>query len=221
MCAVIQRLREEFGEDVIATAPTVPYRLVMPSGEVQEIRMPSHLPENLRGYAVEEPIVEASVVCPGDHVGRVIELLAERRGEQLEHSFLDSKRCLLRNTLPLAEMATDLVDQLKKATSGYASLEYSDAGFQRAAVERMDVLLNGERVDVLASVVHRSKAYERGRQLCSKLKSLLPRHMFEVRIQASCGGVVVASERIPPIRRNVLSKCACAHLPISPLLPSS
>ena len=191
--------------------PTVPYRAVdAESGEVREIRSPAELPEvGRRGGAavVEEPLVDATIIAPAAAVGTLVELCVERRGTQLEHTFIDADRALLRYRLPLAEIATDFADVLKSRSTGYASFDYEPAGYAPADVVRLDVLINGEAVDALASLVHRSKAERAGRALVGRLKEMLGRQMFDVALQAAVGGRVIARESLSAMRRNVLAKC--------------
>jgi len=214
-----QRLREEFGREVIATAPTVPYRLVKlleSSGEreEEEIRTPAELPSSSSsssssssGVVVEEPIVEATVVCPTDAVGRMVELCVGRRGEQLEHTVLGEHRALLRYRIPLGEIAADFADEVKSRSAGYASFDYEEAGFQAADVVRLDLLVNGAPVDALATIVHRADAQRKGRSLAKRLSELVSRQLFEVVIQAAVAGKVVARESLSALRRNVTAKC--------------
>ena len=221
-----QRLHEEFGTDIIATAPTVPYRVTYPGAATwKEISSPSDLDQSLLGTSaravgaggagdgalsralVEEPLVEATIISSSDHVGKVVELCIDRRGVQLEHTFLDEARVMMRWRLPLGEVAADFSDELKSRTSGYATFDYDDTGWERADIVRLDVLVNGTSVDALASLVHRDKAQRRGREICARLKDVLPRQMYEVAVQAAIGGKVVARETISALRKNVLAKC--------------
>ena len=204
-----QRLREEYGADVIATAPTVPCRVVAEDGCITEIRSPAGLPSlsGRSGVRIEEPLVDVTLIAPRDAVGRLVELCVSRRGTQLEHSFLDDTRALLRYRMPLAEIAEDFSDAIKSCSSGYASFDYEDAGWQAADIVRVDILVNGSPVDALASLCHRERAARNGRAMVLKLKELLGRQMFEVSLQAAVAGRVVARETISALRKNVLAKC--------------
>ena len=219
-----QRLAEELGVDVVATAPTVPYRVKYDdsaSASVLDARTrddawvvvsspASFDQERLRrggGGVVEEPVVDATIVCSSDVVGRVVELCVERRGEQLEHAHLGQTRVMLRYRLPTAEMAGDFSDVLKSRTSGYATFDYEEAGFRVADVVRLDVLVNGVVVDALSSLTHRGGSVRKGRDIVKKLKDTLPRQLFEVAVQAAVNGAVVARETVSAMRKNVIAKC--------------
>ncbi len=201
-----QRLREEYGASVIATAPTVPYRVTQPDGAVVDIRTPSAMPDG-RGGHVDEPMVVASLICPRDAVGSLVELCVSRRGLQVEHTFLDETRALLRYRLPLAEIAADFADRVKSLSNGFATFDYEEDGWQAADIVRLDVLVNGEPVDALASMCHVDKATRNGRAIIAKLKDLLPKQSFEVALQAAVRGRVVCRENISAMRKNVLAKC--------------
>ena len=217
-----QRLREEFDADVISTAPTVPYR-VRDGGKDEEeswteITSPSALEDagagrdasgrnRPRAATVEEPMVDATIICASDAVGTIVEMCVDRRGAQLEHAHLDDTRVMLRYRLPLGEVASDFSDALKSRTSGFATFDYEDAGWEPSDVVRLDVLVNGHAVDALATLVHRDKATRRGREMCRRLKDALPRQLYEVAVQAAVGGKVLARETISAMRKNVLAKC--------------
>lgn len=203
-----QRLREEFGASVIATAPTVPYRVTLPDGSVTEIRTPSLMPDG-RTALIEEPMVAATLIAPRDAVGSLVELCVSRRGSQLEHTFLDDSRALLRYRLPLAEIAADFADRVKSLSNGYATFDYEEAepAWQSADIVRLDILVNAQPVDALASMCHIDKATRNGRTVLAKLKDLLPRQAFEVSLQSVVRGRVVARETISAMRKNVLAKC--------------
>ena len=228
-----QRLKEELGVDVVATAPNVPYRVDYGDGPLSErtkkqspssdeesnpelsrwrvVSSPSSFDqERLRrggGGGVQEPVVDATIVCASDVVGGVVELCVERRGEQLEHSHLGATRVLLRYRLPLAEMASDFSDALKSRTSGYATFDYEEAGWRDADVVKLDVLVNGVVVDALSTLTHRSGAVRKGRLVTKKLRDVLPRQLFEVAVQASVNGSIVARETVSAMRKNVIAKC--------------
>jgi len=210
-----QRLEQEHGASVIVTAPTVPVRIEIQGGggrgggggEVVELRNPSEFPLNAKLKAVQEPTVRATIVVPTDMVGAVMTLCQERRGELLEHGVITTSRALLRYILPLAELGGDFYDELKSSTSGYASFDYEEGEYRTADLVRMDLLVNGEAVDALARVVHRSRAASVGRALCSKMKELMDRQQFDVALQATAGGRIVARETLNAYRKNVLAKC--------------
>ena len=203
-----QRLEQEHGASVIVTAPTVPVRVeILGSYEIVELQNPSEFPQNQRITAVYEPTVRATIIVPADMVGAVMTLCQERRGELIEHSVLGSTRAMLRYNLPLAELGGDFYDELKSSSSGYASFDYEEGEYRRADLVRLDVLVNGEAVDALARVVHRSRAAPVGRALCAKLRELMDRHQFDVVLQASAGGRIVARETLKAYRKNVIAKC--------------
>ena len=202
-----QRLQEEFGTAIIATAPTVPYRVTLADGKALEVRTPSAMPDS-RTTSIEEPMVMATLVCPRDCVGSLVELCVERRGTQTEHSFLDVNTALLRFRLPLADIAADFADRVKSLSNGFATFDYDSDGWQGPAnVVRLDILVNGAPVDALASVCHADRAQRNGRAMVARLKDLLPKQSFEVAIQAAVQGRVVARESISALRKNVLAKC--------------
>lgn len=202
-----QRLEQEHGAAVIVTAPTVPVRVELPGGEVVELQNPSEFPAGVKLAAIFEPTVRATVVAPSEHVGAVMSLCQARRGELGEHAVLSPGRAMLRYDLPLAELGGDFYDELKSASSGYASFDYEEGEYRRADLVRLDLLVNGEVVDAMARVVHRDRATPVGRALVSKLKELMDRQQFDVALQAAAGGKVVARETLKAFRKNVLAKC--------------
>ncbi len=204
-----QRLRDEYGALVIATAPTVPFRLVV-DGVVTEICSPSGLPDPEKRTArsrFEELLVDATIITPSESVGRMVELCVSRRGVQLDHTFIDSSRALLRYRMPMGEIAADFADEVKSRSAGYASFDYEPAGWQPADIVRVDILVNGQPVDALASVCHRDRATRNGRLMVAKLKAILPSQLFEVALQAAVSGKVIARESMSAMRKNVLAKC--------------
>ncbi|UOF88909.1 translation elongation factor 4 [Fodinisporobacter ferrooxydans] len=202
-----ERLEREYGLTLITTAPSVIYHVHTTNGEIVQIDNPSLMPPQDRVDHVEEPYVKASVIVPRDFVGTVMELCQEKRGTYVDMKYLDETRVTLIYELPLTEIVYDFFDRLKSSTKGYASFDYEMIGYRESKLVKMDILLNGEIVDALSFIVHRDKAYQRGRQLCEKLKDLIPRQMFEVPVQAAIGNKVVARESIKAIRKNVLAKC--------------
>jgi elongation factor 4 len=203
-----QRLEQEYGLSVIATAPSVLYKVKLEhSKEIVDIESPSDFPDPQRLEAVMEPIIDATLIFPKEYLGAMIKLCQERRGEQKQFTYLTEERVILIYRLPLNEVATDFYDQLKSLTSGYASLDYEEAGYQEADLVKMDILLNGKAVDALSTIVHRDSAYDLGRELAAKLRTVIPRQLFEVIIQAAIGAKIIARESISALRKNVTAKC--------------
>jgi GTP-binding protein LepA len=202
-----ERVEREFNIPLITTAPSVIYNVTLTNGEVLSIDNPANYPEPGRIDYVEEPYVKASVIVPNDYVGTIMELCQSKRGEFVNMEYLDSNRVTLTYEMPLSEIVYDFFDQLKSSTKGYASFDYELSGYKRSNLVKMDILLNSENVDALSFIVHRDRAYNRGRQICEKLKDLIPRQMFEVPIQASIGQKVLARETVKAMRKNVLAKC--------------
>ncbi|KPC74716.1 elongation factor 4 [Thermoactinomyces vulgaris] len=202
-----ERIEREFGIPLITTAPSVVYKVYQTDGKVLEIENPTLMPEMQKIDRVEEPYVKASIMVPNDYVGTVMEICQNKRGNYLDMNYLDTNRVTLTYELPLAEIVYDFFDQLKSSTKGYASFDYELIGYKASNLVKMDILLNGEVVDALSFIVHRDRAYQRGRALTEKLRKLIPRQMFEVPIQAAIGNKVIARETISAMRKNVLAKC--------------
>jgi GTP-binding protein LepA len=202
-----ERLEREFNLSLIATAPSVIYRVHKTGGEVVEIDNPANLPAPQVIDFIEEPMVAATIIVPKTYVGAVMDLARERRGrfDKMDHP--TPERIMLHYKLPLNEILMDLFDQLKSRTKGYASFDYEFDGYEESKVVKLDILLNGDPVDALSFITHRDKAFSRGKQLVEKLKEVIPRQMFEVKIQAAIGAKVIASEQISAMRKNVLAKC--------------
>ncbi|KUP23831.1 MULTISPECIES: translation elongation factor 4 [Paenibacillus] len=202
-----ERIEREFNLPLITTAPSVIYRIMLTNGEMMQIDNPSNYPEIGTIDYVEEPYVKAAVIVPNDFVGTVMELCQNKRGEFVNMEYLDSNRVTITYQIPLSEIVYDFFDQLKSGTKGYASFDYEISGYRQSNLVKMDILLNGEQVDALSFIVHRDRAYNRGRIICEKLRGIIPRQMFEVPIQASVGTKVVARETVKAMRKNVLAKC--------------
>jgi GTP-binding protein LepA len=204
---VRERLEREFNLELITTAPNVAYRVTQTNGETITVSNPSELPEPGSIERIEEPYVDAMILCPADHIGAVMELCQSRRGTLKTMEYLSEERVELRYELPLGEIIFDFFDQLKSRTRGYASLDYEPSGYRPADLVRVDVLLQGEPIDAFSAIVHKDKAYSYGRAMATKLKRLIPRQLYEVPIQAAIGSRVIARETITPRRKDVLAKC--------------
>jgi len=202
-----ERLEREYGLSLITTAPNVVYRAHTTSGEVLEIDNPSKMPPANKIETMEEPFVSATVMVPHDYVGAVMELCQDRRGNFRDMNYMSQNRVIIKYDLPLSEIIFDFFDQLKSRTRGYASLDYELAGYRASNLVKMDILVNGEPLDALSTIVHRDKAYQRGRALVEKLRGLIPRHLFEIPLQAAVGNKVIARETIRARRKDVLAKC--------------
>ena len=201
-----ERLEREYDLDLITTAPTVVYELLLKNGETLYVDSPSKLPDLSAIEDMREPIVRANILVPQEHLGSVITLCIEKRGVQRDLQFLGSQ-VQVRYDLPMSEVVLDFFDRLKSVSRGYASLDYSFECFQSANLTRLDILINGDKVDALALIVHRDNAHYKGRILVEKMKELIPRQMFDVAIQAALGGQIVARSTVKALRKNVLAKC--------------
>lgn len=204
---VQERLDREFNLDVIATAPSVIYRLEKRDGSVIEIQNPSDFPDESEIQTIMEPMVEATIMTPSDYIGQVMEICQNRRGEYKTMEYLDEKRVSIVYEMPLNEVIYDFFDALKSNTKGYASLNYEILGYEASDLVRLDILVNGVIVDALSIIVHSEKAYERGRKIVERLKDEIPRHQFVIPIQAAVGGKIIARETVRALRKDVLSKC--------------
>ncbi len=204
---VQERLEREYELDLVATAPSVVYHVYTTAGEVLEVDSPAKLPSADKIERIEEPYVHATIMTPTAYLGTCIELCQDRRGEyqSQEHSHTD--RVILTYLLPLSEILLDFFDQLKSRSRGYASLDYELAGYRESDLAKLDVMINGDPVDALSVITHRARCQERGRTLVKRLRKVLPRQMFEIRIQAAIGSRIIAAERIAPMRKNVIAKC--------------
>ncbi len=204
---VQERLEREYSLDLITTAPSVIYRITKTDGEVLMIDNPLNYPDPAVIAVAEEPFVNAGIMCPTEYVGNIMELCQDRRGEYKEMVYIDKDRVELRYALPLNEIIYDFFDALKSRSRGYASLDYEFAGYRESNLVKLDILLNGEIVDALSFIVHKDKAYPRGRRIAEKLKESIPRQLFEVPVQAAVGGKIIARETIKAMRKDVLAKC--------------
>ena len=206
MDIVQERLEREYDMDLITTAPTVVYQVLTRDGTVVEIENPSKLPDPSKIEEIREPIITATILMPQDYVGPVLTLCTEKRGVQRNMQYV-GRQVLLTYELPMAEVVMDFFDKLKSVSRGYASLDYEFKEFRAADVVKLDILINGERVDALSVMVHRSVANYRGREVASKMRSLIPRQMFDVAVQSAIGAQIIARETIKALRKNVLAKC--------------
>jgi GTP-binding protein LepA len=204
---VRERLEREFNLELITTAPNVAYQVTVSTGETITVSNPSELPDPGAIERIEEPYVDAMILCPSDYIGAVMELCQSRRGTLQTMEYLSEERVELRYQLPLAEIIFDFFDQLKSRTRGYASLDYEPSGYRAADLVKVDVMLQGEPIDAFSAIVHKDKAYSYGRAMATKLKKLIPRQLYEVPIQATIGSRVIARETITARRKDVLAKC--------------
>ncbi len=207
MDVVQERLEREYNLNIITTAPSVIFKVKKTDGSKIEVDNPTNFPDPAEIEYIEEPYVEASIMLPTEYMGAVMDLCQEKRGTMKDMEYINEKRVILRYDMPLSEIIYDLFDQLKSRTRGYASLDYELTGYKKSDMVKLDILLNGEIVDALSFIVHRDKAYGRARQITEKLKEVIPRHLFEVPIQAAIGGKIIARETVKALRKNVLAKC--------------
>ncbi|MFI3200874.1 MAG: translation elongation factor 4 [Eubacteriales bacterium] len=202
-----ERLEREYNLDLVTTAPGVVYKVYKMNGDMIELTNPSNLPDPSEIQHMEEPIVTAEVMVTTDFIGSIMELCQERRGRYLGMEYMEASRALIRYELPLNEIIYDFFDALKSRSKGYASFDYELKGYETSELVKLDVLINKEEVDALSFIVHKESAYERGKKMCEKLKDEIPRHLFEVPIQAAVGSKVIARETVRAMRKDVLAKC--------------
>lgn len=203
-----QRLEQEYNLNVIATAPSVLYKLLLKGQtEIIDIETPSDFPESNTIEEIHEPIINATIIVPKQYLGNMIALCEDKRGMQTSLDYLDEERIILKYKLPLNEVATDFYDKLKSSSSGYASFDYEEAGYEAAKLVKMDILLNGKAIDALSCIVHADKAYHIGRDLAEKLRKVIPRQLYEVAIQAAVGAKILARETVAALRKDVTAKC--------------
>ncbi len=204
---VQERLEREYGMNIITTVPNVEYIVYTTNNEKILVDNPAKMPDAGRIERIEEPYIRAQIITATEYIGNIMKLAMERRGEHKDTQYLDATRADLKFEFPLSEIIFDFYDKLKSVSKGYASMDYEPIGYRESDLVKLDILLNGETVDALSMIVHRSKSYEWGKKLCAKLKELIPRQMFEVAIQAAIGSRVIARETIGAMRKNVLAKC--------------
>ena len=202
-----ERLEREYNLSLVATAPNVEYRILLTDGSVEVVDNPSSMPAPQQIEGIEEPYVRVTILTPSDYVGTMMDLAQQRRGEMEKMEYLSEDRVELVYSLPLAEIVLDFFDQMKSRTRGYASLDYEPVGYRRSNLAKVDVLLNATPVDAFSAIVHRDRAYDYGRKMTQKLRELIPRQLFDVPIQATVGGRIVARETVKAKRKDVLAKC--------------
>ena len=206
MDIVQERLEREYNMELVTTAPTVIYRLLLRDGTIVDIENPAKLPDLSRVEEIREPIITTTILVPQDYVGPVLTLCTEKRGVQKNMQYV-GRQVMLKYELPLAEVVMDFFDRLKSVSRGYASLDYEFREFRAADVVKLDILINGDRVDALSVMVHRAHAQFRGREVVAKMRKLIPRQMFDVAIQAAIGAQIISRETVKALRKNVLAKC--------------
>jgi len=204
---VQERLEREFDLDLVTTIPNVEYQVELTDGSQLEVENPSRMPDRGRIEAIAEPFVKVRIVCPSEYIGGVQALCHDRRGEYSTMHFLDQQSVELVYEMPLAEIVLDFFDRLKSVSRGYAAMDYDLTGYRPSDLAKLDILLNGQSVDALSVIVHRSSAHDYGRKVARKLKELIPRQLFEVAIQAAIGRDVIARETVRPLRKQVTAKC--------------
>lgn len=204
---VQERLEREFDMDVIVTVPSVQFHVKTKKGECIDVQAPSQMPNPMDIEVIEEPFIRAQIITKPEFIGAIIQLCIDKRGTLSNQSYLTTDRVELIFIVPLSEIVFDFFDKLKSLSKGYASLDYDIDGFHASSLCKLDIMLNGEKVDALSAIVHRDKAYSWGKKLCEKLKEILPRQMFEIAIQASIGAKIIARETVKAMRKNVIAKC--------------
>lgn len=202
-----ERLEREYNLDLVTTAPGVIYRVYKTNGEMMELTNPSNLPDPSEIAYMEEPVVSAEIMVTSEFIGSIMQLCQERRGRYISTEYIEASRALLKYELPLNEIIYDFFDALKSRSRGYASFDYEIKGYEESKLVKLDILINHEEVDALSFIVHADSAYERGRKMCEKLKDEIPRHLFEIPIQAAVGGKIIARETVKAMRKDVLAKC--------------
>ena len=207
MDVIQERIEREFDLDIITTAPSVSYKVHKTDGTELIVENPTHLPPPTEIDYMEEPVIDAHIFTPPEYVGAIMELCQYKRGVYKDMVYLDKTRVEMKYVLPLNEIIYDFFDSLKSRTKGYASFDYEIKGYEKSDLVKLDMLLNGEICDALSIIVHKDKAYERGRKIAEKLKEVIPRQMFEIPVQAAVGGKIIARETVKAYRKDVLAKC--------------
>jgi GTP-binding protein LepA len=207
MEVIQERLEREYNLDLITTAPSVIYKIMKTDGEMIELTNPTNMPSPNEIEYMEEPVVNASLICPSEYIGTVMDLCQNKRGIQKNMEYIEATRVVIHYKLPLNEIIYDFFDALKSRTKGYASLDYELTGYEKTELVKLDIMLNGEIVDALTQIVPRDRAYAKGRAIAEKLKEVIPRQMFEIAIQAAIGAKVIARETVRALRKDVLAKC--------------
>ena len=202
-----ERLEREYDLDLVTTAPSVVYKIYKTDGTSFDLTNPSNLPDPSEIDHIEEPIVNGEIMVTTEYIGSIMQLCQERRGKYLSTDYVEQTRAILKYELPLNEIIYDFFDALKSRSRGYASFDYEIKGYEPSTLVKLDILINKENVDALSFIVHKDGAYERGRKMCEKLKEEIPRHLFEIPIQAAVGGKVIARETVKAMRKDVLAKC--------------
>ena len=204
---VQERLRRQFSMDIIATYPSVIYKVLKTNGEVVDVHNPVYLPDPSQVDHIEEPYVRAYIMIPNENIGDMLQLVMDKRGEVKKTDSIDTRRVMLTANLPLNEIVVDFHDKIKSITRGYGSMDYEPSGYREGDLVKLDILVNSEPVDAFSSIVHRAKAESRGRALALKLKEVIPQQLFQVAIQAAIGGKIVARETVRALAKNVTAKC--------------
>ncbi len=207
MDVIITRLEREFNIGIIATSPSVIYKVTLTDGTIIEVDSPNKMPDKVKIQNIEEPYIYTNIISPNEYIGAIMELCQNKRGIYKSMEYIDTSRVNVHYEIPLSEIVYDFYDKLKSTTKGYASFDYELSGYKESNLVKMDILLNGEVVDALSVIVHKDFAYTKGRSIVNKLKELIPRQMFQIPIQASVGSKVIARENISAMRKNVLAKC--------------
>jgi len=204
---MVERLKLEFGQDIIATVPNVEYEILLKDGKTIKIDNPAKFPDPSNILEIREPVVDASIMIPPDYIGNVMELIKTRRAVYKDMLYPEEKRVIIRFEVPLQEIITDFFDTLKSVTRGYGTLDYEFVGFKKADIVKVDILINKKPIDALSFMAHEDKAYYIARTMLEKMRKVIPRQMFEVSLQAAVGSKIIAKERIVPYRKDVLAKC--------------
>ena len=207
MDIIKERISREYNIDLIATAPSVNYHVYLTNGEMIEIDNPSQLPEPQSIARIEEPFVKATIMTPSDYIGSIMDLCQKKRGTFIDMQYVEETRAVIHYNIPLLEIVYDFFDKLKSYTKGYASFDYELGDYEESKLVKMDIMLNGDVVDALSTIVHKDFAYDRGRILVEKLKQIIPRQLFEVPVQAVINHKVIARSDIKALRKDVLAKC--------------